>query len=111
MTLMAPSDRPREKLMRVGVEALGDNELLALVLGSGTRARGALTLGQDVLTTSGGVQGLTRLGIDELTRVPGVGVPRAARLVAAVELRTTRVGALRTASGCSCASPPTRRTT
>jgi DNA repair protein RadC len=86
MTRMAPSDRPREKLIRVGAEALGDNELLALVLGSGTRARGALILGQDVLAAADGVQGLARLGIDELTRVPGVGVPRAARLLAAVEL-------------------------
>jgi DNA repair protein RadC len=86
MTMVAPSDRPREKLMRVGAEALGDNELLALLLGSGTRARGALVLGQDVLATAGGVQGLARLGIDELTRVSGVGVPRAARLLAAVEL-------------------------
>jgi len=86
MTMVAPSDRPREKLMRVGAEALGDNELLALLLGSGTRARGALVLGQDVLATAGGVQGLARLGIDELTGVSGVGVPRAARLLAAVEL-------------------------
>lgn len=83
---MAPADRPREKLVRAGVEALGDNELLALVLGSGTRTRGALTLGQDVLTAAGGVQGLIRLGMDELTRLSGVGLPRAARLLAAVEL-------------------------
>jgi DNA repair protein RadC len=83
---MAPADRPREKLVRAGVEGLGDNELLALVLGSGTRTRGALTLGQDVLTAAGGVQGLIRLGVDELTRLSGVGLPRAARLVAAVEL-------------------------
>jgi DNA repair protein RadC len=86
LTSMAPADRPREKLVRAGVEGLGDNELLALVLGSGTRTRGALTLGQDVLTAAGGVQGLIRLGVDELTRLSGVGLPRAARLVAAVEL-------------------------
>jgi DNA repair protein RadC len=86
LTRVAPSDRPREKLIRVGAEALGDNELLALVLGSGTKARGALTLGQDVLSTAGGVRGLARLGVDELTQVSGVGVPRAARLLAAVEL-------------------------
>jgi DNA repair protein RadC len=86
LTSMAPADRPREKLKRVGAEALGDYELLAVVLGSGTRARGALTIGQDVLTAAGGVQGLVRLGVDDLIRVPGVGLPRAARLLAAVEL-------------------------
>jgi DNA repair protein RadC len=79
-------DRPREKLVRVGAEALGDNELIALVLGSGTRARGALLVAHDVIEAAGGVQGLVRIGIDELCRVPGVGQPRAARLKAAAEL-------------------------
>jgi DNA repair protein RadC len=83
---MAPSDRPREKLLRVGSEALGDNELLALILGSGTRSRSALALGQEVLIAADGVHGLSQLGVGELCRVPGVGVPRAARLLAAVEL-------------------------
>jgi DNA repair protein RadC len=79
-------DRPREKLARVGAEALGDNELIALLLGSGTRARGALIVAQDVIQSAGGVQGLLRMGLDELRRVPGVGQSRAARLLAAVEL-------------------------
>ena len=79
-------DRPREKLARVGAEALGDNELIALVLGSGTRSRGALMVAQDVIREAGDVQGLLRIGIDELCRVPGVGQSRAARLLAAVEL-------------------------
>jgi DNA repair protein RadC len=79
-------DRPREKLVRAGAEALGDNELIALVLGSGTRARGALMLARDVIEAADGVQGLVRIGIDELCRVPGVGQSRAARLKAAAEL-------------------------
>jgi DNA repair protein RadC len=79
-------DRPREKLARVGAEALGDNELIALVLGSGTRSRGALLVAQDVIHAAGEAQGLLRIGLDELCRVPGVGVSRAARLLAAVEL-------------------------
>ena len=66
-------DRPREKLARVGAEALGDNELVALVLGSGTRSRGALVVAHDVIEAAGGVQGLVRIGLDELCRVPGVG--------------------------------------
>ncbi|HEX6162783.1 MAG TPA: DNA repair protein RadC [Vicinamibacterales bacterium] len=79
-------DRPREKLARVGAGALGDNELIALVLGSGTRSRGALVVAHDVIEAAGGVQGLFRIGLDELRRVPGVGQTRAARLKAAVEL-------------------------
>lgn len=79
-------DRPREKLARVGAEALGDNELVALVLGSGTRSRGALLVAQDVIEAAGEVQGLARIGLDELCGVPGVGQSRASRLLAAVEL-------------------------
>ncbi len=86
MRRMAPVDRPREKLARVGAEALGDNELVALVLGAGTRARGALTVAQDVLEAAGGIAGLVRLGPDDLDRVAGVGASRAARVLAAVEL-------------------------
>lgn len=79
-------DRPREKLTRAGVSALGDNELVALVLGSGTRTHGALDVARDVLRAAGGADGLLRLGLDELRGVTGVGDARAARLLAAVEL-------------------------
>ena len=86
MARLAAVDRPREKLARAGVEALGDNELLALVLGAGTRFRGALSVAQDILDAARGVQGLGRLGLDELYRVPGVAESLAARVLAAVEL-------------------------
>jgi DNA repair protein RadC len=84
--LLSPSDRPREKLARAGVASLGDNELVALLLGSGIRARGALAVAQDVLDLAGGVSGLTQVSLDELVKVSGVGRPRAARLLAAIEL-------------------------
>ena len=86
MARLAAVDRPREKMARAGVEALGDNELLALVLGAGTRLRGALSVAQDILDAARGVQGLGRLGLDELYRVPGVAEALAARVLAAVEL-------------------------
>jgi DNA repair protein RadC len=80
------ADRPREKLTRAGVSALGDNELVALVLGTGTRTRGALEVADEVLRHFGGADGLLRSSPDELSAISGVGVARAARLVAAVEL-------------------------
>ena len=86
MKAVAPHDRPREKLARAGVGALGDNELVAILLGTGTAGRGALAVAQDVLDVAGGVNGLSQLALDELLRVSGVGPPRAARLLAAVEL-------------------------
>ena len=79
-------DRPREKLARVGAMALGDNELVALLLGTGTRSRGALMVARDVIEMAGGVPGLVRISLDELCRVPGVGASRAARVLGAVEL-------------------------
>lgn len=81
-----PRDRPREKLARAGAAALGDNELIAILLGSGLPSRGTLAVAHDVLEVAGGVWGVSRLGLDDLTNVAGIGTSRAARLLAAVEL-------------------------
>jgi DNA repair protein RadC len=79
-------DRPREKLRHFGVASLGDNELVALVLGSGSRRGGALAVANAVLAASGGLAGLRRCTVDELRRVAGIGGARAAQIVAALEL-------------------------
>jgi DNA repair protein RadC len=97
---VAPHDRPREKLERLGPAGLGDNELLALVIGSGSRDVDALALANRLLARAGGLHGLPRLGLGDLRDAPGVGPARAARIQAAVELgrRTlTRVAAERAA--------------
>jgi DNA repair protein RadC len=86
MKAVAPHDRPREKLERLGVSALGDNELIALVLGSGSREIDALALANQLLAFAAGLHGLTRLTPGELRRVTGIGRARAAQLLAAVEL-------------------------
>jgi len=83
---VAPHDRPREKLERMGPAALGDNELLALVLGSGSRDVDALAIANRLLAEAGGVHGLTRIGLGQLRQVEGVGPARAAQVTAAVEL-------------------------
>ncbi len=81
-----PNDRPREKLARVGAAALGDNELVALVLGHGTSRADALTLANALLACAGGVRGLARAGLAQVLAVPGVGAAHAARMLAAIEL-------------------------
>lgn len=86
MKEVAPHDRPREKLERLGPSALGDNELMALVLGSGSRALDVLELSNAVLDQCGGLHGLTRAAAADLRRIPGVGGARAAQVLAAVEL-------------------------
>ncbi|HVG55870.1 MAG TPA: DNA repair protein RadC [Vicinamibacterales bacterium] len=86
MKEVAPHDRPREKLERLGPAALGDNELVALVLGSGARGRDVLELANAVLEECGGLHGLTRAAAADLLRITGVGGARAAQVLAAVEL-------------------------
>jgi DNA repair protein RadC len=95
MKSVAPHDRPREKLHRLGAAALGDNELVAIVLGEGQSRAGALDLANAILSRLGGVDRLVRAGTDDLTRIPGIGPARAAQVLAAIELgrRTlTRIG-------------------
>ena len=83
---LAPHDRPREKLERLGAAGLGDNELLAVVLGSGSRHTDVLALANRLIEHAGGLHGLTRAGVHDLRRVPSVGRARAAQVLAAVEL-------------------------
>ena len=83
---VAPADRPREKLARTGATGLGDNELLALVLGQGTRGMSALGLATALLERVGGVGALPGVTLEDLRLVAGVGRARAGQVVAAVEL-------------------------
>jgi DNA repair protein RadC len=83
---VAPHDRPREKLARLGASGLGDNELIAVLIGSGSRDVDALAVANGLVTRAGGVHALTRLSLDDLRSVHGVGPVRAARIVAAIEL-------------------------
>jgi len=83
---LLPDDRPREKLRHRGAGALGDNELVALVLGHGSRRGNALAVANALLAAHGGLHGLTRCDVDDLVRVDGIGHARAAQIVAALEL-------------------------
>jgi DNA repair protein RadC len=83
---LPPDDRPREKLWRHGAAALGDNELIALLLGSGSRRATALAVANELLRSAGGLHGLARSTCTDLARVVGVGTAKAAQLLAALEL-------------------------
>jgi DNA repair protein RadC len=83
---LTPGDRPREKLLTHGAAALGDNELVALVLGSGCRDLNALAVANQLLAARGGLHGLMRSTVDDLRRAAGVGPAKAAQVLAALEL-------------------------
>ena len=86
MKAIAAHDRPREKLARAGAASLGDNELIAVVLGQGGARVSALDLANTVLTAAGGIAGLARARHDELVAIGGIGSARAAQVLAAIEL-------------------------
>ncbi|MCC7007307.1 MAG: DNA repair protein RadC [Acidobacteria bacterium] len=83
---LAPQDRPREKLERSGAHSLGDNELLAVLLGHGGRGADALAIANTILSLAAGSAGLTRMHRDQLASLPGVGPAQASRIAAAIEL-------------------------
>lgn len=85
-------DRPRERLLRHGANALTDAELIAIHLGSGRPGEGVLELARGLLHESGGMAGLARRDAVDLARRSGVGTAKAARLVAAFALADRAAG-------------------
>lgn len=82
-------ERPREKLLARGAQALSNAELLAVLFGSGTRGRSAVDLGRALLADAGGLNALlTR----DIAHVPGLGPAKRARLSAALELARRCLG-------------------
>src|SRR5437773_4879781 len=80
-------DRPRERFWAIGPAALTGQELLAILLGTGTAGRDALTVAGELLARGeGSLRRLAARPWAELAQVPGVGRAKAARLAAAVEL-------------------------
>lgn len=79
--------RPREKLMARGAIALGDVELLALLLRTGMVGKNVLQLAQELLDTFGGIAGLLNTGLEDLKRIKGLGgTAKRAELTAVLEL-------------------------
>lgn len=79
-------ERPRERLARLGSSALSTIELLAILLGSGTRKRSVLEMASDLLAHFGSLQNLADASLKELQQVPGIGMARSIQLKAAFEL-------------------------
>jgi DNA repair protein RadC len=78
--------RPREKLRLRGPEALSEQELLAALLGSATRARPVLAVADELLRRCGQLSGLRDVGLSQLAALPGLGQAGACRIAAVVEI-------------------------
>lgn len=80
------SERPREKLLELGVEALSDAELLAIFLRVGVTGKSAVDLARDLLTQFGSLNGIFAAQLSELTQVHGIGSSKFVQLQAIFEM-------------------------
>lgn len=92
MAAVPPNERPRERLLARGAEALADRELIALVLRNGAPDISALDLASELLADYGSLERLSRARPEELAAMRGIGVAKASALVAAFHL-ARRAGA------------------
>lgn len=87
ITNWASEDRPREKMYAYGVRELTDSELIAIILGSGTKELNAVELGRRLLgSQKDALQRLAVKGLDEYTATKGIGMARATKLAAVFEI-------------------------
>src|SRR5690554_4382451 len=80
------SERPRERMRKEGPKALSNQELIALILGSGTKSESVLQLSARVLQNFDGLKLLKEASIKELMDIRGIGEAKAIQIMAAMEL-------------------------
>jgi len=83
-------DRPREKLMLKGKESLSNAELIAILIGSGSRNESAVALGKRILLSVDNLNALGKMSILQLTKFKGIGEAKAITIIAALELGRRR---------------------
>lgn len=79
-------DQPRERLLIEGVSSLSNTELLAVLLRTGTKEESVLALAGRILHHFDGLRMLKDATVEELTNINGIGIAKAAQLIAAFEL-------------------------
>lgn len=86
----AEDDKPREKLMLKGKQVLSDAELLAILIGSGSRNESAVDLSKRILSSVSNLKALGRLTLKQLTEFKGIGEAKGITILAAMELGRRR---------------------
>ncbi|MBP1995920.1 RadC family protein [Paenibacillus eucommiae] len=79
-------DKPRERMMEHGAQALNNAELLAILLRTGTYSESAVRLAQRMLSECGGLRSLVDMSKDQLTQIKGIGNAKALQIQAGIEL-------------------------
>ena len=83
---MPLEERPRERMARVGAQALSSTELLAIILRVGVGGENVLSMAQRILANFGGLGGLARADFSQLAAERGLGPAKTAQILAALEL-------------------------
>ena len=86
ITDLSASERPRERLAELGPQALSNAELIAILLRVGIEGENSVQMGQRLLQDMGGLHGLHRATVLEISRQHGMGLAKAAQIKAAIEL-------------------------
>lgn len=79
-------ERPRERMMAYGPQALSHAELLAILLRTGTSKESAVQLASRMIKQAGGLRNLADLGIEQMTQLKGIGTAKALQIQAGIEL-------------------------
>jgi DNA repair protein RadC len=80
------SARPRERLQKYGSDVLSDIELLALIMGRGTKAQSVLAIAQELLKEFGSLRAINNASVEELSTIKGIGLAKATQIKAALQL-------------------------
>lgn len=88
---LAEEDRPREKLLLKGKSSLTEAELIAILIGSGTRSMSAIDLSKHILlSVNNDLGALARMSVKDLQKFKGIGEAKAIAIVSALELGRRR---------------------
>ncbi len=91
ITAWAEDDRPREKLLLKGRHTLSDSELLAILIGSGSRRKSAVELAREILDLhNNDYNKLGKTSVAELMKIKGIGKAKAVQINAAMEISNRR---------------------
>lgn len=90
ITNWSEDDRPREKLMLKGKSALSDAELIAILIGSGSRNESAVDLSKRILASADNLNVLGKMSISQLMNFKGIGEAKAITIISALELGRRR---------------------
>jgi DNA repair protein RadC len=102
------AERPREKLLSLGPQALSDAELLAIFLRNGVRGKSAVDLARDLLISHGGLRPLLTLEADAFCATQGLGPAKYAQLQAALEITRRHLRATLERGDALCSPSDTR---